>query len=113
MQAAFNDFMEDESQYLGLPAFYQQKRDFFLEAMAGTRFKPLHCAGTYFQLFEYGHLSDEGDLDFCKRITREYGVAGIPVSSFYSDGKDQKVIRLCFAKTEDLLEKAGKALERL
>ncbi|MBP6811431.1 MAG: aminotransferase class I/II-fold pyridoxal phosphate-dependent enzyme [Saprospiraceae bacterium] len=113
MQAAFADFMDDPSEYLGLPAFYQQKRDFFLEAMAGTRFKPLHCAGTYFQLFEYGHLSDEPDLDFCKRLTTEFGVATIPVSSFFSDGKDQKVIRMCFAKTEDLLERAGKALERV
>ncbi|MBL7829029.1 MAG: aminotransferase class I/II-fold pyridoxal phosphate-dependent enzyme [Saprospiraceae bacterium] len=113
MQAAFADFMAEPGEYLGLPEFYQQKRDFFLQAMANTRFKPLHCAGTYFQLFSYGHLSDEPDLDFCKRLTTEFGVAAIPVSSFYSDGKDEKVIRLCFAKTEDLLEKAGKLLERL
>ncbi len=113
MQAAFSDFMADPAEYLGLPDFYQQKRDFFLQAMAATRFKPLHCAGTYFQLFGYGHLSDEPDLAFCKRLTTEYGVAAIPVSSFYSDGLDQKVIRLCFAKTDDLLEKAGKALERV
>lgn len=113
MQAAFADFMADPAEYLGLPEFYQQKRDFFLQAMANTRFKPLHCAGTYFQLFEYGHLSEESDLDFCKRLTTEYGVAAIPVSSFFTDGKDQKVIRLCFAKTNDLLERAGKALERV
>lgn len=113
MQAAFADFMDDPSEYLGLPAFYQQKRDFFLQAMSHTRFKPLHCAGTYFQLFEYGHLSDEPDLDFCKRLTMEFGVAAIPVSSFFSNGKDEKVIRLCFAKTEDLLERAGKALEKV
>lgn len=113
MQAAFADFMADPSEYMGLPDFYQQKRDFFLQAMSGTRFKPLHCAGTYFQLFSYGHISDESDLDFCKRLTREFGVAGIPVSSFFSDGKDEKVIRLCFAKTNDLLEKAGKLLERV
>lgn len=113
MQAAFADFMADTGEYLGLPEFYQQKRDFFLQAMSGTRFKPLHCAGTYFQLFSYGHLSDESDLDFCKRLTTEFGVAAIPVSSFYSDGRDEKVIRLCFAKTEDLLEQAGKLLERV
>ena len=113
MQAAFADFMADPGEYLGLPEFYQKKRDFFLAAMANTRFKPLHCAGTYFHLFEYGHISQEPDLDFCKRLTTEFGVAAIPVSSFYSDGKDQKVIRLCFAKTEDLLEKAGKALEKV
>lgn len=113
MQAAFADFMADSEAYLSLPNFYQQKRDFFLKAMSGTRFKPLHCAGTYFQLFSYGHLSDEPDLDFCKRLTTEYGVAAIPVSSFYSDGRDEKVIRLCFAKTEDLLEQAGELLERV
>lgn len=113
MQAAFADFMADPSEYLGLPDFYQQKRDFFLQAMSATRFKPLICKGTYFQLFDYSHLSDEADLDFCKRLTTEYGVAAIPVSSFYSDGRDDKVIRLCFAKTEDVLERAGKALEKV
>ncbi|MEY3194491.1 MAG: hypothetical protein RIQ78_588 [Bacteroidota bacterium] len=113
MQAAFSDFMAEPAEYLGLPAFYQQKRDFFLEAMRNTRFKPLHCSGTYFQLFEYQHLSDEADLDFCKRLVADFGVAAIPVSSFFSNGKDEKVIRLCFAKTEDILEKAAKALEKV
>lgn len=113
MQAAFADFMADPGEYLGLPDFYQQKRDFFLQAMAGTRFRPLSCKGTYFQLFDYSAISDEADLDFCKRLTTEFGVAAIPVSSFYSDGKDEKVVRFCFAKTEDLLEKAGKLLERV
>jgi methionine aminotransferase len=113
MQAAFADFMADPGEYLGLPDFYQQKRDFFLGAMSGTRFRPLPCQGTYFQLFDYSAISDEPDLDFCKRLTTEFGVAAIPVSSFYSDGKDEKVVRFCFAKTEDLLEKAGKLLERV
>lgn len=113
MQAAFADFMADSEEYLGLPVFYQQKRDFFLAAMANTRFRPLTCKGTYFQLFDYSGISDEPDLDFCKRLTTEFGVAAIPVSSFYTDGRDDKVIRLCFAKTEDLLEKAGKALEKV
>ena len=81
--------------------------------MANTRFKPLHCAGTYFQLFEYGHLSDESDLDFCTRLVTDFGVAAIPVSSFFSNRKDEKVIRLCFAKTEDVLEQAAKALSKV
>lgn len=110
LQAAFADFMADESQYTGLPDFYELKRDFFQAAMAGTRFDALHCAGTYFQLFDYSAISDEPDLDFCKRLTREFGVAAIPVSSFYSDGRDDKVIRFCFAKTEYLLEQAGAKL---
>ncbi|MBK6998247.1 MAG: aminotransferase class I/II-fold pyridoxal phosphate-dependent enzyme [Lewinellaceae bacterium] len=112
MQAAFADFMADPGEYLGLPDFYQQKRDTFLQAMSATRFRPLHCAGTYFQLFDYSDISDEPDLDFCKRLTTEFGVAAIPVSSFFSDLKDEKVIRLCFAKTEDLLEQAGEKLKR-
>ncbi|MCE2823273.1 MAG: methionine aminotransferase [Saprospiraceae bacterium] len=113
MQAAFADFMQHKDEYLGLPDFYQQKRDSFLQAMSGTRFRPLRCSGTYFQLFSYSDISDEGDLDFCKRLTTDFGVAAIPVSSFYSNLKDEKVVRLCFAKTEDLLEKAGKLLERV
>ncbi|HLP93212.1 MAG TPA: methionine aminotransferase [Saprospiraceae bacterium] len=113
MQAAFADFMADPAEYLGLPEFYQQKRDFFLQAMSATRFKPLTCAGTYFQLFDYAHISDEPDLAFCKRLTTEFGVAAIPVSSFYSDLKDEKVIRLCFAKTEDLLAQAGERLAKV
>lgn len=110
MQAAFADFMADPQEYLSLPDFYQKKRDFFLEAMANTRFKPLTCAGTYFQLFDYSAISDEGDLAFCKRLIAEFGVAAIPVSAFFSDSKDEKVIRLCFAKTEDLLAQAGEKL---
>jgi len=113
MQAAFADFMADPQEYLGLPDFYQQKRDFFLQAMANTRFRPLTCRGTYFQLFDYSAISEEPDLDFCKRLTMEFGVAAIPVSSFYSDGRDDRIIRFCFAKTEDLLEQAGKLLEKV
>jgi methionine aminotransferase len=113
MQAAFADFMADPAEYLGLPEFYQQKRDYFLQAMSATRFKPLPCAGTYFQLFDYSAISDEQDLAFCKRLTTEFGVAAIPVSSFYSDLKDEKVIRLCFAKTEDLLAQAGEKLAKV
>ncbi len=113
MQAAFADFMADPAEYLSLPDFYQQKRDTFLQAMSSTRFRPLPCAGTYFQLFDYSEISQESDLDFCKRLTTEFGVAGIPVSSFFSDLKDEKVIRLCFAKTNDLLLRAGELLARV
>jgi methionine aminotransferase len=112
MQAAFAEFMAEPAEYLGLPTFYQQKRDFFLKAMSPTRFKPLPCSGTYFQLFDYSAISDEPDLAFCKRLTTEFGVAAIPVSSFFSDAKDEKVIRFCFAKTEDLLAQAGERLAK-
>jgi methionine transaminase len=113
VQLAFAEVMDDAQQYLDLPAFYAQKRDFFLAAMRGSAFEPLPCAGTYFQLFDYSAVSDEPDLDFCKRLTREHGVAAIPVSAFHSDGLDERVIRLCFAKTEDLLLEAGKRLKAI
>ena len=113
IQAAFADFMADESHYLELPDFYARKRDLFQGLMAPTRFVPLPCAGTYFQLYDYARISDEPDQDFCKRLTREFGVAAIPVSAFYSDGRDDKVIRFCFAKTADLLEQAGAKLSKV
>ena len=110
MQAAFAEFMADPNEYLGLPAFYQQKRDVFQQAMTHTRFKALPSYGTYFQLYDYSAISDEPDLDFCKRLTVEHGVAAIPVSSFFTDQKDERVIRFCFAKTEDLLMQAAEQL---
>lgn len=113
IQAAFADFMADPSEYAGLPAFYQQKRDKFQQAMSGTRFRPIACNGTYFQLYDYSAISDEPDLDFCKRLTVEYGVAAIPVSSFFSHKQDDKIIRFCFAKTDDLLEQAGERLSKV
>lgn len=110
LQAAFADYMEDASQYLGLPAFYQKKRDFFQNALAGSRFNVLPCDGTYFQLCDYSAISDESEMVFCERLTVEYGVAAIPVSPFYSDGRNQQLLRFCFAKTEELLAQAGEKL---
>jgi methionine aminotransferase len=110
LQAAFADYMEDASQYLGLPAFYQQKRDFFQKVIAGSHFKVLPCDGTYFQLCDYSAISDEPEKVFCERLTIEYGVAAIPVSAFYSDGRNQKLLRFCFAKTEEMLMGAGEKL---
>ena len=81
--------------------------------MKGSRLRPLRCEGTYFQLFDYSDISDEADTEFAKRMTIEYGVAAIPVSVFYSSGRDDKVIRLCFAKTEEVLEEAGKLLRKI
>ena len=113
MQYAIADFLGNPDEYLSLNNFYQQKRDFFLQAMEGSRFRPIPCKGTYFQLFDYSAISDEKDTDFAKRMTIEFGVASIPVSVFYTDGRDEKVIRLCFAKTEDLLAQAGEKLKAL
>jgi len=113
MQYAIADFMANPNEYLGLNNFFQEKRDFFLKSMKGSRFRPIPCKGTYFQLFDYSEISDEKDTAFAKRMTREYGVASIPVSVFYSNGLDEKVIRLCFAKTEDMLARAGEVLRKV
>jgi len=113
IQHALAEFLENPEEYLGLNAFYQRKRDFFLEVMKGSRLKPVDCEGTYFQLFDYQTISNEKDTEFANRMTIEFGVAAIPVSAFFSSGKDEKMIRLCFAKTEDLLEKAGKLLRKI
>ncbi len=120
VQYAIADFLKDENTYLSLPNFYQQKRDYFLNLMKGSRFKPIKSEGTYFQLFDYEGISDEKDVDFVKRMTLEFGVAAIPVSVFYSNtdlsrgnrkgGAEKQFIRLCFAKTEDMLENAAERL---
>jgi len=106
-QYAIAEYLEDASTYLSLNNFYQKKRDFFLEKIKNSRFRPIPSGGTYFQLVDYSAISDESEIDFAKRMTTEFGVAVIPVSPFYSKDINQKVVRICFAKTEDLLEEAG------
>jgi methionine aminotransferase len=90
--------------------FYQQKRDLFRQLMAKSRFKLLPCEGTYFQTADYSQISNEGDTRFCERLTKEHGVASIPISVFYNDQKDNKIIRFCFAKDEETLTKAAELL---
>ncbi len=109
-QYALADFMKKPGWYEQLKALYQGKRDIFRQALAGSRFELLPCQGTYFQCVKYGAISDEGDRVFVERLTREHGVAAIPVSAFYPDGADHGVIRFCFAKSAATLEQA---LERL
>jgi methionine aminotransferase len=113
LQSAIAAFMEDPGQYLYLPHFYQAKRDTFLEAIANSRFKALECDGTYFQLLDYSAISNEDDYSFCRRLITEYGVAAIPISHLYSDKHDDKIIRICFAKTDDVLRSAGLLLSKI
>ena len=114
MQVALAEFLATHPEhYLELPAFYQARRDHLRSAMQSSRFKALACSGTYFQLFNYSEVSREYDMDLATRITREHGVASIPVSVFYGDKRDDKVIRLCFAKSEETLSKAAEILCRL
>lgn len=109
-QYALAEFLQTPENYLSIPDFYQQKRDYFLDLMKDSRFKFQPAKGSYFQLADYSAISDEKDTEFAKRLTREIGVATIPVSVFYNNQLDEKIIRFCFAKTEETLEAAAKLL---
>lgn len=113
LQHALADYLAEPENYLSLPEFYQQKRDLFVAALQGSSFELLPCAGTYFILASYAKLSDLGDQDFARWLTREKGVAVIPVSSFYSNGTDEGVIRFCFAKKEETLLSAAERLRAI
>jgi methionine aminotransferase len=103
-------YMADTAPYLDLPAFYQRKRDLFRAGLARTRFKLLPSEGSYFQCVDISDVSDLDEAGFCKWLTSEIGVAAIPLSAFYGDGFDQRVVRFCFAKKDETL---NLALERL
>ena len=112
-QYAFAEFMKNPEAYLHLAAFYQKKRDFFLEGLKGSRFKPLPSHGTFFQNLAYDAISDEKDTDLAVRLTKEHGVASIPVSVFYRQPPAHRVLRFCFAKSEATLAKGAEILSRL
>jgi methionine aminotransferase len=112
-QIGIADYMQDASRHMGLAAFYEQKRDFFRNQLTGSRFELLPCHGTYFQLARYTAISDMPDREFAQWMTREVGVAVIPVSAFYHDGHDDRVVRFCFAKQEATLAAAGEKLRQV
>ena len=109
-QVAFAEILKRKELYLELNSFYQQKRDYFRRAIQSSRFNLLKCEGTYFQLISYSKISDERDLEFVKRMTKEKGVAAIPVSVFYRHNIDNSVIRFCFAKEEETLKRAAEKI---
>lgn len=113
VQHALSVFMQDASHYLSLPAFYQQKRDYFYDILKSTRLRPIKSEGTFFQLCDYSDISDLDDVAFAKEMTVKHGVACIPISVFYSDQRQDKFIRFCFAKTDRLLEMAGQKLRSM
>ncbi|MEO5942373.1 MAG: methionine aminotransferase [Ferruginibacter sp.] len=113
MQYALADFMQHKSAYLDLGNFIQKKRDFFHEGMKQTKFKDISSHGSYFQLYSYENISNESENDFAKRVVKEYGVAAIPVSAFYKSPVENKVVRFCFAKKEETLEKAIEKLQKI
>lgn len=112
-QVALADFLKNKEAYLSLSGFMQQKRDYFEQLMQSTRFTPLKSYGSYFQCYQYHRISNEGDKEFAERITKEYGVACIPVSAFYEAGTDNKVVRFCFAKKATTLETAVERLVKI
>lgn len=105
-QVALATYLQDQEAYRSLGGFIQQKRDYFRNLMAATRFTCIPSHGSYFECYSYASISDEPDRELAIRLTKEYGIATIPVSAFYKDGKDDRVLRFCFAKKEETLEKA-------
>ena len=112
-QHALAEYILQKDAYLQLGKQLQQKRDHFQQLMEQTKFKALPSYGSYFQLYSYTDVTDESDADFAIRLTKEYGVAAIPTSAFYVNGKDDKVLRFCFVKKEKTLEAAVSRLIKL
>jgi methionine aminotransferase len=113
VQYAFADYLKNKDTYLSLAAFYQRKRDFFLEGLKGSRFKPLPSRGTFFQNLAYDAISDEADTDLAVRLTKDHGIASIPVSVFYRKPPAHKVLRFCFAKSEETLARGAALLSKI
>jgi len=113
MQYGLADYLKDPAPYLQLPAFYQAKRDLFRQGLEGSRLKLLPSAGSYFQCVDISAVSDLNEADFCQWLTREIGVAAIPLSAFYGNGFDQRVVRFCFAKKDETLRAALERLRKL
>ena len=113
IQFALAEFLSQRRGYPELSAFYQRKRDLFLELIAGSRWKPLPSRGTYFQLLDYSAITGEPDMDFALRLTREHGVASIPTSAFLYNEKPPLALRFCFAKKDETLRAAAERLRCL
>ena len=110
MQHALASFMSEPQHHLGLPAFYQRKRDLFFDGLAATRLRALDTRGSYFQCVDYSEVSDMPEAAFCRWLTTEIGVAAIPLAAFYESGFEQRIARFCFAKKDETLRLA---LDRL
>ncbi len=113
MQHGLAQYLQEPVHYLALPAFYQAKRDLFRAGLAGSRLKLLPSQGSYFQCVDYSAVSDLPEHAFCEWLAREVGVAGIPLSAFYGDGFDQRLVRFCYAKQDETLRTALDRLQRL
>lgn len=113
IQRALASYMKNSENYLELPDFYQKKRDFLLKAIKGTKFTSIPSKGTYFQLLGYESIAEENDFDFAVRLTKEKKIASIPISVFYKNKKDNKLLRFCFAKDEETLYRAAEILNQI
>jgi len=111
-QAAISQYLDVVDVNL-LGKFYQEKRDYFQKLLQNSRFELKPCEGTYFQVASYANISDQDDVTFCKKLITDYGVAAIPISTFYADHKDHKLIRFCFAKDDFTLESAAKKISQI
>ena len=112
-QHAIADYLSNPENYLSLNSMFEEMRDRFIRAVSGSKFEILDSEGSYFINLDYSKISDQNDMDFAAFMTREYKLAAIPVSAFYTDPPDQKILRFCFAKTPDILEDAGIILHRM
>lgn len=112
-QVALAEYIKNKEAYLSLPRFMQQKRDYFIELMKNTKFDMVTTHGSYFICASYGRISNESDKELAIRLTKEAGVATIPVSAFYHNGKDDKVVRFCFSKQNRTLQQAVERLMKL
>jgi methionine aminotransferase len=113
VQYALAEYMSDAMTYAGISEMYEAKRDVFVRALEGSRFGLKPAAGAYFQLLDYSAISQEGDVDFAKRLTQEKKITGIPCSVFFPDLQDDKVLRFCFAKHDDELLRAAEILQSI
>jgi len=111
-QAAISDYL-DIVDFKEIASMYRKKRDYFKALLSQTPFEILPCEGSYFQVASYASFSNENDIDFTKRLITDYGVATIPISTFYADGKDLKLIRFCFAKDDNTLLQATERLRKI
>lgn len=113
IQIALAEYLKEPNHYLEIPQFYQNKRDLLTELLEGSKFTILPSKGTYFMLLDYSKITNEKDVDFAERLTKEYGIASIPLSVFNDNHLDQKVLRFCFAKTEDTLKESAEILNKI
>lgn len=113
VQLALAEYMKTPNHYLNLGSFYQQKRDYFLQGIKGSSFEPLACRGSYFQSLSYTGISNLPDREMAEELTKRHKVASIPVSAFYQDKTDNKILRFCFAKSEQTLDRAVKILKKI